>query len=342
MVSFVVLPDRVFLACARRGRLDFGVSPLTRLQARERVKAWHDAVRRSDDSTAVREADAALADLAGALQLGPLLDRLPRRVHALTIVPDDSLHGLPFAVLRHRGELLIERFALTLGLAREPGRPAAARTAARGAVLVGVSRGMGSIPPLPGVSRELDTVQARLGRRAEIDRLEDDRADRATVLSCLAARRVAHLACHGIFRPDRPDASGLVLIPAPGRVELLSLRDLSETYLANLGHATLSACWSADGFILPGRRVISLPETLCRSGVGSVLGSLWPVDDATASALMDRFYAHLARRPADEALRLAQLDMIRGTSGSPDPFAAHAIAWAGFTLTGHPGRVSAR
>ena len=242
--------------------------------------------------------------------------------------------------MRHRGSLLIERFALTLGFTREPSRPPAVAKDATGALLVGVSRGSGTIPPLPGVSRELDTVQDRLGRRGgEVVRLDDDRADRSAVLAALSARRVAHLACHGQFRPDRPDSSGLVLIPEPGRVELLTLRDLAGVDLSNLRHATLSSCWSADAFILPGRRVISLPETLCRSGVGSVLGSLWPVDDATSSAFMGRFYAHLSLRPADEALRLAQLDMIRGSAGSPDPFSAHPIAWAGYTLTGRPGRV---
>jgi hypothetical protein len=343
VLSFVVLPDRVFLACSNWGRLDFGVSPVTRLEVRSKIKDWHDAVRQYDHSGSMDAADRALADLAESLQFGRLLDRLPRRVRALTIVPDDSLHGLPFAVLKHRGAYLIERFALNLGVSREPvAAPAAPRNSA-GVVLVGSSGGSDRLPPLPGVAHELDAVQGWLGRRGvAVERLQDAHAGRTAVLAALGRAQIAHLACHGVFRPDQPDSSGLVFIPQPDRVELLSLRDLAAAKLSNLRHATLSACWSADGFILPGRRAISLPETLCRSGVDSVLGSLWPVDDSTVSAFMGRFYAHLTRHPAERALRLAQLDMLRGVAGNSDPFVSHPIAWAGYTLTGRPGRVRIR
>ena len=34
--------------------------------------------------------------------------------------------------------------------------------------------------------------------------------------------------------------------------------------------------------VLPGRRILSLPEAACRAGVGSVLAALWPVQDAAA------------------------------------------------------------
>jgi CHAT domain-containing protein len=107
-----------------------------------------------------------------------------------------------------------------------------------------------------------------------------------------------------------------------------------------LKHVTLSACWTADTFVLPGRQVISLPETLYRAGVRSVLASLWPVDDAIAVALMGRFYDYLDIHPRDEALRRAQLDCIRGKLfADSDPFTSHPVAWAGFTLTGDPGRL---
>ena len=124
------------------------------------------------------------------------------------------------------------------------------------------------------------------------------------------------------------------------RTEVLSIRDLACTDLSHLRQVVLSACWSADNFVLPGRRVVSLPETLCRAGARSVLGSLWPVDDAIAVALMGRFYDYLETHPRDEALRRAQLDCLQGRLfGGPDAYATHPVAWAGFTLSGDAGRL---
>jgi hypothetical protein len=343
VLSFLVLPDRVFLACSRWCWLDFCVSPVTRLELRENVGRWHEAIASTGASASA--ANRAAGELAGILQLPGLLDRLPRRVRALSIVPDDCLHGVPFAAVIHRGNFLIERFALSIGLECE--RPwhvrraskALRRTGAAGrALLVGVSRGTSSIMPLPGVESELDGLARWLAARSvETNRIENDQADKAAVLDGLCRSTLAHLACHGVFEVERPDASGLVLLPASDRMEVLSIGDLARTDLTNLHHVTLSACWSADKFVLPGRQVISLPETLYRAGAHSVLGSLWRVDDVIAVALMRRFYDYLENHPRDEALRRAQLDCFRGKLLSdPDAFASHPIAWAGFTLSGDP------
>jgi CHAT domain-containing protein len=204
-----------------------------------------------------------------------------------------------------------------------------------------VSRGSGAWVPLPGVVPELDGVARWLtARRILYRRVEDDKADRAAVLDGLGRCALAHLACHGVFEVDRPDASGLILLPGPDRTEVLSIRDIACTDLSHLRQVTLSACWSADNFVIPGRRVVSLPETFCGAGARSVLGSLWPVDDAIAVALTGRFYEYLDAHPRDEALRRAQLDCLRGRLlDNADAYVTHPVAWAGFTLSGDPGRL---
>jgi len=227
--------------------------------------------------------------------------------------------------------------------------------------------GSGRISPLLGVRPELDEVGRWLkSRRVSTQRIEDHVASKAAVLDGLAHSSLAHIACHGIFEADRPDASGLVLIPEDESVEVLSIRDLAQADLAGLRQVTLSACWSADNFVLPGRQVISLPETFCRSGAHSVLGCLWLVYDRSAVALMRRYYENLSSLPRDEALRRAQVDFLKGRLGAnshqlarnsddnPPPQAerdlgpiqnnavidsAHPVAWAGFTLYGDPGQM---
>src|SRR5690606_38555789 len=117
---FLVLPDRTLVVQIGRLSLDFGVSSVTRLQIREWVRHWHEQAailnRRSrsiaplpprhllhagiSPADIAKQADESsqqvMAQLAYALQIPAILDRLPAHIQALTIVPDDSLHGLPF------------------------------------------------------------------------------------------------------------------------------------------------------------------------------------------------------------------------------------------------------
>src|SRR5262249_3927037 len=220
----------------------------------------------------------------------------------LSFVPDDSLHGFPFAALMQGDKYLVERYAVSVALEREPQRPVLNRPLAgpAEALLVGMSRGNSRFAPLLGTPRELDGVERWLrDARVGVKRLMDEQADRETVRSALARAAFAHLACHGVFCRDDAGGTGLVLLSDPDseKEEILSFQDLAHLDLGGLRHVTLTACWSADNFVLPGRWVVSLPETLCRAGVRSVLGSLWQVDDNLAIAFVRRFYLRLATLP---------------------------------------------
>ncbi len=61
-----------------------------------------------------------------------------------------------------------------------------------------------------------------------------------------------------------------------------------------------------------------------------MVASLWEVDDRASAELMRRFYTNLlgSGRTAPQALRLAQLSMLRDTRGSA------AVHWAGFVFSG--------
>jgi CHAT domain-containing protein len=134
------------------------------------------------------------------------------------------------------------------------------------------------------------------------------------------------------------------LIPESGQAEVLTLRELAGLSLDRLRFVTLSSCWSADNFVLPGRWVISLPETLWRAGAHSILGSLWEVRDDIAVAFMDRFYRNLDSYPRDQALRLTQLaclegkifpgNKLNGELSLENKMAGNPENWAGFNLYG--------
>src|SRR5438128_1386780 len=88
--------------------------------------AWRGAACSSGPGAARRTAD----ELGRGLLLPEVLAHLPRKTRALTLVPDDSLHGFPFAALVHEGRHLVESFALSVAFDRRPpAKPSAARAA---------------------------------------------------------------------------------------------------------------------------------------------------------------------------------------------------------------------
>jgi tetratricopeptide (TPR) repeat protein len=353
-VCILVLPDRAVLVHRGFLRLRFGVSPVSRVYLRELVRGWHEAVYKripgrhlgpgrvqQPDSEQFGAASQHLAAIADALQIPSLIANLPSMVRSLTIEPDDCLHGVPFGALQVNGDFLLRRFALTIGsssrIGREQSRP---RAGAPSALLVAISRGNSEIDPLPGTTREVAQVRTLLPQRTEVSELGDD-ATRVALMNALPSATLCHIACHGTFRRGRPDQSGLLLVPEPGRTELLTLRDLATLDLSRVQHVTLSSCWSADNFVLPGRWIISLPQVLRAAGAGSVLACLWPVDDAVAISFMASFYQHLRNLGRADALRRTQLEFLdrrADPTGSGDQSAAYY--WAGFALYGDPDRIA--
>jgi CHAT domain-containing protein/tetratricopeptide (TPR) repeat protein len=343
-IAFLVLPDRVLVMCARRLRLDFGISAITRLELRDLVKRWHmtisetnmsqEPIKQNNEQGVVNKTHTLreiAKHLGNALQLPSILARLPKHVTTLTIVPDDVLHGFPFATIDHNSNYLIERFAVTIGFEsfqeRSKPRPASPKKA----LLVGVAKGIETAPRLTGVRQELDKIAPIVAEWGwQIEELCDEAASKDTLLERLPGAGFFHIASHGIFQPEQPDLSGLILTSKGSRVEVFTLREIACLDLRSLRHATLSSCWSADNFVLPGRWIISLPETFYRAGAHSVLGSLWKVPDELAVDFMEQFYRYLGRHPRDRALQLVQIDCLRNAL----PGLADVRFWANFNLYG--------
>ncbi|HEV2842600.1 MAG TPA: CHAT domain-containing protein [Chthoniobacterales bacterium] len=336
-ISFLVLPDRVFSVRASWMKLDFRVRFTPRLGVRESVAAWH---RRMASEQSAATAERIATRLANDLGLAEIMRSLPRWIRSVTIVPDDCLHGFPFpAVLRT--DRTPEGYALAIGFARtrQPHRaPARHKTA----LVAATSAGAGNLPPLPNTLIEARTTAEWLIQHGTATRLFlNAEARKATVIEHLASAGFVHLACHGEFHPDDIDRTGLALIPRSGEKELITLRELAALDLTGLEHITLAACWSADNYILPGRWIVSLPETLWRAGAGAILASLWKVDDAVSAAFVRCFYEHSLQFPRDEALRLTQRACLdRKLPGAKNYRTEDPYFWAGYVLYGGISRMA--
>lgn len=325
-VSYLVLPDRVFVVREGLFHFEFDVLPVTRLRLREIVRTWHACM--ADPSAKPDATDYCSEELGRHLQIAGWLSR--RKPKHLRLVADDVLHGFPFAALRFEGRFLVDRLALSHDITHM--RPAKPRKLprARRALVAGVALALDGNEPLPNVTAEADAVASLLrSSRLQVTLLEDRNAGRSAVVEALLSAQLAHLACHGVFHRDDLNGTGLLL--PPGAPEgLLSLREIADMPLRGLRHITLSSCWSADNYLLPGRAIVSLPHALRQAGASSVLSSLWKVDDAVSRTFSARFYDLCRTLAPPQALQQTQAELLGGTLRVGGSLAVNPYFWAGF------------
>lgn len=223
------------------------------------------------------------------------------------------------------------------------------------------NRNAGSAPGANGTCAPLDDPRARLrrarsadgdrpqalpGARDEVCRIASlFPAEQAVVFTgaaateenvktspLVASARNLHFAAHGFLDESHPDRSGLQLAHGSASTEdgLLRVREISNLDLhADL--VVLSACQSGMGRVISGEGLIGMTRAFLYAGAGSIVVSLWKVDDESTSDLMVSFYRHL-RDGGDksEALRRAKLELI-----DRSPY-SHPYFWAAFILVGRP------
>lgn len=339
-LKFLVLPDRVLLIQRTRFRVRFGVSPISRLTLRALIKEWHEwtsGLRTGGDFLA--ESAQSARHLDTALQLTTALALLPRRVTSLRIAPDDCLHGFPFAVLKFQNKYLVEKFALSIQHSdyETPAASSARRSAS--ALFASVTAAATNFPALSMANEEAAPF-LNWARKAVPVVLSNETATREKIAATLAHCAFAHIACHGAYLPNNPEQTGLVLAPRPPEYEILSITDVARLRLDRLKHLTLSSCWSADSFTLPGRWVVSFPQRFRLAGAETVLGCLWEVEEGFASQFFARYYQHLAKFTPSEALALTQRACLSGALGDSQNVSwSDPIYWSGYRIYGGTRKV---
>lgn len=145
--------------------------------------------------------------------------------------------------------------------------------------------------------------------------------------------RVLHFATHGFLNQANPDLSGLVLSLYDEKRQsqngFLRVIDLYSLKL-NADLVVLSACQTGLGKEVDGEGIIGLTRGFMFAGAGSVVSSLWKVEDAATAELMKRFYRAMLKENQlpSAALRTAQNEL------RVIPRWRNPNNWAGFTLTG--------
>lgn len=172
---------------------------------------------------------------------------------------------------------------------------------------------------LPGTKTETDSIQYILemtGTDLIPQLYSGDSATEASFKSYSGKNlQLAHIATHGFYINGKPSAtdeeslvmsrSGLLFSGAektlsakdrlPDNMEdgILTAGEISALDLRNLRLVVLSACQSALGEIR-GDGVFGLQRGFKKAGAGSILMSLWKVDDEATCMLMTEFYKCLS------------------------------------------------
>ncbi len=147
----------------------------------------------------------------------------------------------------------------------------------------------------------------------------------------LASRSVVHLASHAKSNASSPEFGYVMLSDTSGdaseRVYARTIGELESS--AEL--VVLSACESGQGQPVAGFGTLSLANTFLEAGAGSVINSLWRIDDRQSQLVVFNFYQQLLEdEPLDVALAQAQRQYLQ-QAGSQY---VHPYYWAGFSVSG--------
>jgi CHAT domain-containing protein len=245
-------------------------------------------------------------------------------ITTLIVSPSGPLRYVPFAALYDGKEYLLDRYEVTvLTRAGTLEAPAALDAAAP---LLAFGNPDGS---LSGAEREVRALAAMWTPAPVVDRY-GAAATKTMLREAVKGCRVLHLATHGALLAENPEGSYLVL-GGEGPAARLTLRDILLLPLDDVDLAVLSACETAVGDRGEGTEVTGLAYTFEQRGTGSVVASLWKVNDRSTAELMTTFYRNLrtAGTTKAAALREAQLALRR------NPASAHPYFWAPFILIGN-------
>ena len=138
---------------------------------------------------------------------------------------------------------------------------------------------------------------------------------------------ILHFATHAQLNEDDPLSSAVLLAKKDKEDGRLEVREIFGMDLkANL--VVLSGCDTGLGKLSTGDELVGLTRAFTYAGTPSVVASLWSVDDSSTAQLMSSFYRNLKRMSKVEALRQAQLELIRG-EGRSDMLARRGVGGIG-------------
>ncbi len=324
LIQYAVLPDRLLIWRVWRGGVLLREVAVSADGLQGRVARLR-AAAGSEDAW-LRESSALFELLVRPWRQGIA------RGETVVLVPDKSLHAVPFAALQEpgTGRFLIQdlRLALAPSATLAVNGPAAGEDGPSSA-----GRFSALVVGDPAFNRlEWNGLASLSGARAEAARvaravpgsvvLRGEDATRDSFFDLARRSDRIHFAGHALADSVDPLRSLLLLAPSgPADPGALYAWEVYREDLAGTRLVVLSSCGTADASIAPEEGVTSLARAFLAAGVPRVVASLWNVDDGAAGRLFAAFYSdpRALSDPVD-ALRYAQLSLLDGTGDGSAPW----------------------
>ncbi|MBW4582028.1 MAG: CHAT domain-containing protein [Tildeniella nuda ZEHNDER 1965/U140] len=283
------------------------------------------------------------------------------QIQNLVFSLDRATRYIPMSALFDGEKYLLERYTvstiLSAGYTDMSGQPSPSTQSTK-VLALGLSDAKAGFNALPNVPAELDAIvhQSKSDKQGIYPGLKLLNAafNFPALRRYLGRYQIIHIATHGKFEPTNPEKSFLVLgdgnpLAIP---RIRTLQNLRNVYLV-----VLSACETAlGGADQDGVEIAGISSYFLQKGrAKAVMASLWNVNDASTSRLMQQFYKNLAtgKMTKAEALRQAQLSLMNGKMTTKDAPArsdiivtetragkkpgnfSHPYYWAPFILIGN-------
>lgn len=333
-----VLEDKLWLLWATSGGVVNSIEiSVSQQQLGETVLRFRQLL--STPNSQIEEVQATAKQLYDWL-IAPLQPQLQAgEIHHLVFSLDRVTRYIPMAALFDGEHYLIENYTVSTVLSndltdlsdRTPFNPDQTSVLA-----MGLSDAVANFNPLPHVPSELDAIVRGENHPQGVypGQIFLNRAfDRTTLRNNVSRYPILHVATHGVFVPGRQDESYLLL----GTGEQLKIPELQnmQQVFSQVRMVVLSACETALGEPdQDGIEIAGMAYYFLNSGANTVMASLWSVDDASTTELMQQFYQTLAAGTIQtpitraEALQQAQLRLLHsGSSNRIDAGTRSIVGW---------------
>ena len=286
--------------------------------------------RRSIQSNFPDETKADLTRLHSVL-IKPVEDNLSD-IRNLVIIPNGPLHFLPFQTLvDEKGEYLVQRFYLIYAPSASVFMVCKSRDIKPGSRFMGMALSDIVLENKAGLPGTEDEVRKILPLFTENISTFGKQSTETFAKINAGGYDFIHFATHGTYNYEQPLYSHLLFLPSDEDDGRLNVFEVFEMNI-NSKLVTLSACETGLGNISQGDELVGLSRAFLFAGSSSVIVSLWAVADYPTSLFMVNFYRYLKDHNLQEALTLAQRDIIKIY---PQP-----LYWSPFILIGN-GMVTA-
>jgi CHAT domain-containing protein len=305
MLEYFVAGNNVWLWVVEKDRVEFVSTTIGRKDLVAKVIELRDTIYQLGEKDRFN----ALSQELYKLLIQPALSHI--RGKELIIVPHDTLHYLPFqALLASDGHYLIEKYpiyylssASLMQFTKEKRRASGEKVLALGNPDLGDPR-----MNLEFAELEAKQVQDLYAQSTVFLRRD---ASKLNAKTHSPQNDIIHFATHAQLNENDPLSSAILLAKSGTEDGRLEVREVFGMDLkANL--VVLSACETGLGKLSSGDELVGLTRAFIYAGTPSVVASLWSVDDGSTAQLMASFYKNLKTMTKVEALRQAQLELIRG------------------------------